>query len=304
MKRLTIIAMFSLVFGHVFSQVVTGPHYNNFEISENLDITIDTSLVDNIWEIGQPNKTLFDAAFSAPLAIITDTIANYPNNNYSTFQLTIPFGNYDFFPHITMDFRHKLDTDFQEDGGWVEASYDGGNTWANVFTDTIHPTISYVPPSGIYPDTLANGQVAFTGFQNSWYPFEISWDNAGNTLNPSLDSMLVRFVFYSDGNPSSKEGWTLDDIRVLRTGAVIGTQEIQLGSDPEVFPNPATERFFVRQRQGTGQFFITDILGKQVLSGQLQSDNQSVDVNNLKSGIYFVTVLVDNTTWTKEIMKY
>lgn len=84
---------------------------------------------------------------------------------------------------------------------------------------------------------------------------------------------------------------------------ILGSTDIQI-ADFDVYPNPTADRFFVRQQHGTGQFFIRDILGQQVLSGQLQSENQSVDINNLKSGIYFVTAILDNSTLTKEIIKY
>ncbi|MDA3953800.1 MAG: transposase [Bacteroidales bacterium] len=34
-----------------------------------------------IWQIGTPNKTFFDSAYSSPNAIITDTVNYYPINN-------------------------------------------------------------------------------------------------------------------------------------------------------------------------------------------------------------------------------
>jgi len=73
----------------------------------------------------------------------------------------------------------------------------------------------------------------------------------------------------------------------------------------DIYPNPSTNQIFIRQQQTTsGQFFVRDILGKEVLSGSLLSDNQSVDISQLKDGIYVVTVLLDDTTLTKKILKY
>ncbi|MCF8461046.1 MAG: T9SS type A sorting domain-containing protein [Flavobacteriales bacterium] len=76
-------------------------------------------------------------------------------------------------------------------------------------------------------------------------------------------------------------------------------------SNFDIYPNPSTDQIFIRQQQTTsGQFFVRDILGKEVLSGSLLSDNQSVDISKLKDGVYVVTVLLDDTTLTKKILKY
>jgi hypothetical protein len=76
-------------------------------------------------------------------------------------------------------------------------------------------------------------------------------------------------------------------------------------SDFDIYPNPSSSQIFIRQQLASaGRFYVRDILGREVRSGLLQSDNQSVDISELKRGVYFVTVLFDNTTLTKEILKY
>lgn len=84
---------------------------------------------------------------------------------------------------------------------------------------------------------------------------------------------------------------------------ILGSEDIQTAA-LDIYPNPATERFFIRQAHKSGQYSVRDILGKQVLVGQIQSDNQSVDLSGLQSGIYFVTVQLKGTTLTKEIIKH
>ncbi len=51
-----------------------------------LKIQIDTSQQGNIWQIGRPQKILFNLAFSIPNAIVTDTLNTYPINDTSSFQ--------------------------------------------------------------------------------------------------------------------------------------------------------------------------------------------------------------------------
>lgn len=71
-----------------------------------------------------------------------------------------------------------------------------------------------------------------------------------------------------------------------------------------IYPNPVTETLFIQQQGKYGQFYIRDILGHEVLSGSLQSNNQLVDIRELKNGVYFVTVFLENTTLTRKILKY
>ncbi len=91
MKKITLFLFiitltFSLVHGQYGSLIYTDTI--NFETSHNW-VHLDTSITNNIWRIGIPSKTYLDSAYSIPYAIITDTINNYPINNYSYFDIII-----------------------------------------------------------------------------------------------------------------------------------------------------------------------------------------------------------------------
>jgi hypothetical protein len=84
---------------------------------------------------------------------------------------------------------------------------------------------------------------------------------------------------------------------------ILDTKELTR-TDFNIYPNPVTETLFIQQQGQYGQFYIRDILGHEVLSGSLQSNKQSVDISQLKTGIYLVTVILENATLTKKILKY
>ena len=65
-------------------------HVINFDTSYKY-IHIDTS-GQNIWQVGIPQKTYFNSSYSPSRAIVTDTVNDYPVNNYSYFDLYI--GNF------------------------------------------------------------------------------------------------------------------------------------------------------------------------------------------------------------------
>ncbi|MBA3683111.1 MAG: hypothetical protein H0W73_18400 [Bacteroidetes bacterium] len=60
----------------------------NTNPSNSIIVGIQTSST-NIWQIGAPQKTMFNSASTLPKVIITDTINTYPINNVSTFTFAI-----------------------------------------------------------------------------------------------------------------------------------------------------------------------------------------------------------------------
>ena len=63
--------------------------YNN-----SIIIKVDTA-TENIWQIGEPQKVIFDAPSTTPNSIVTDTINNSPINNVSSFTFGVNSSIYD-----------------------------------------------------------------------------------------------------------------------------------------------------------------------------------------------------------------
>ena len=61
-----------------------------------------------------------------------------------------------------------------------------------------------------------------------------------------------------------------------------------------VYPNPTDDVLFVETRHGTSlpdqTYRITNLMGQTVLSGNINADNQQIDVSSLPKGMYFITV--------------
>lgn len=75
--------------------------------------------------------------------------------------------------------------------------------------------------------------------------------------------------------------------------------------DVDIYPNPATEQVFIEQHHlNAGKFLVRDFLGRTVISGSLRSNKHLVDLSELNSGVYFVTVLLNSSTLTQKIVKH
>src|SRR5687768_4104081 len=86
---LTVLLLFS-TFISVRSQWLFTQYFDGADTAyeSSLNISIDTA-AGNIWQIGIPQKVIFDSAATVPNAIVTDTINNYPVNNTSTFTISV-----------------------------------------------------------------------------------------------------------------------------------------------------------------------------------------------------------------------
>lgn len=266
-------------------------------------IAIDTS-AQNIWQIGIPNKIVFNSANSLPNAIVTDTINNYPINNHSYFDLYLGNFNNTWYPYsMFFEFKHKIDSDTLKDGGYITVSYDMGQTWVNIINDSLFwgnsPQFSI---STLYSntDTLFNHEKGFSGTTNGWESVNFGWfvpptKKSGNTI-PG-DTMIIRFNFISDSIDTQKEGWLIDDIRLYAVdmGGKIGSKDNL--KTISVFPNPSSDKMIISLDKSYKdvKFEIYNSLGVCVEKLNYQYTKEIDFKNsNLMNGIYFGRIIFND----------
>jgi hypothetical protein len=83
--------------------------------------------------------------------------------------------------------------------------------------------------------------------------------------------------------------------------------EAALSIDYQVYPNPTSESFAIRQHGNMAQsnydYTVTDLSGKTVLSGHSNSQVTNVDATALQTGIYLVTMTQDGIVSTSKLIK-
>ncbi|UTW66823.1 T9SS type A sorting domain-containing protein [bacterium SCSIO 12643] len=254
----------------------------NFEDSNYLDlIIIDTlSNPNNIWQIGKPQKVLFDSAQTSPNAIITDTVNTYPINDTSSFYLwhTNHLTPYNW-PALL--FNYKIDSDSLYDFGKIEFSTDKGVSWYSL-ADTNLP----------YNLRCSSCKDLFTGNSGSdWLDFGIAfvgWDDYfGYT-----DSILFKFTFYSDGIHNDREGWMIDNI--FTYDYYMDVQESNNVSQINITPNPAQEtiriQFLDPNIRDAQELKIYSITGQLVLHQMTYPPESEINIEMLESGVYMYIV--------------
>jgi hypothetical protein len=266
----------------------------------------------NIWQIGPPQKTIFNQAYTVPNAMVTDIMSPYPVDNHSYFDLCIGAFNNQMYPYdIFIDFRHKYDTDTLQDGGYITVSWDHGETWMNILEDTLSQQFFYVTPSralgpwgntNLYfsSNTLFNGEHGFSGRSGGWVHSCMAWFDlpVKHPADFPPDTMILRFNFISDNIHQNREGWMIDQLRVFSLDLGSGMHEIQ--KTPlivRVAPNPINENPMAMLNKvfDEVEYQLIDQSGRILLHGNPGRCRQfEIKRADLSAGIYLLKVTAGN----------
>jgi hypothetical protein len=154
----------------------------------------------NVWQRGTPGQTTLNAAYTAPNAWMTKLTSNYPDN--STSYLYSPFFDISSVNNAMLKFVHKYKIP-SGDGGSVQYSTDGGQTWILL---------------GFWGDPLGtnwytgqtSGNHYFGGTQSSWL---MSSYNLSAVLASTNNPIQFRFVLTANAS-GNDEGWLIDNFSI------------------------------------------------------------------------------------------
>jgi len=115
---------------------------------------------------------------------------------------------------------------------------------------------------------------------------------------------------YEIGIIDFPEGYILNIISASGDNAyyfdyILSNQEFSI-SNILIFPNPVGDELFISSSNDTEDFSLTiyDIMGKSILTKNYNKGDESINTENLKSGIYFISIkdILGNET-VKKIIK-
>jgi hypothetical protein len=174
------------------------------------------------------------------------------------------------------------------------------------------PAVSTTFPLGMYVEDYAyvsglgdldelNGRYCVTPeYPSGTYAYFISTDNAGTPAYPYI------FATYYYGVISASDLASVGNATIPSTGTtcvttVSGISNVEGVENIKIYPNPASDKIniYVEDNQYT-RISIIDVLGKVVSSANLNYNQESISVDTLESGIYFI-LLSDNAGSSKMI---
>ena len=267
--------------------------------TNSLYIKIDTA-ASNIWQVGKPQKIIFDSAATLPNALVTDTINFYPNNNISRFTFNVPL--YGPWGILGIQWKQKLDMDDGFDGGMVEFSIDTGATWQSAFNNpSVYNFFGYPSPDF---DTLVSGEYAFSGTDSLWRDVWLCYDLS--FLTTWVDTIRVRYTFISDSINTNKEGWMIDNMNAHVTMLHPVKEETKVDYF-NVYPNP-TKNIVNIELQRLNEYHIIENMQLINAEGKLMQEWNKIptrywiDVNKYPNGMYYLKIKSNLKSKTIPIM--
>jgi hypothetical protein len=269
--------------------------WENITFEESTPYITILPLPQNTWQIGKPQKSFFDSAYTTPFAIVTDTVNPYPASNFSSFELTVinPYP-----ASCLVDFRHKYDSDPYHDGGYITVSWDNGSSWHNIITDWTGP-YGYFPANPGCPwlgnenqsnSILFNGEPGFSGHSAGWEYTCMAWYTPIVSRNTEDYGMRLRFNFISDTSQQNMEGWLIDNIRVFSIDMGQGIRDFLAGSTLSWFyPNPVinSAAFTMNRTYSNVHYELSDSHGSVVRKVNLGNCSEfTFKPGDLPPGIY------------------
>ncbi len=259
------------------------------------DLVIDSIYPNGLWQMGTPDKAVFDSVYTAPNALVTDTILPYPAGltGYAEFHILVHF----FGEGIFLQFLHRLDIDEGEAAGWVEY-------WDPVFTNgwvRIGPGQPWAS-SGIglggMVGTVTDTGVVFNQPFLDWEHSELSLECLGvffdlEARGGGADTMRFRFAFTSTANTTGRDGWMIDDVQTYNMGCS-GSIEDAATTRIGISPVPADEHVRLDVLQGGQDILSLDVLGTDgsLIRREpwLGLSTQTIHTSDLANGAYGLIV--------------
>lgn len=249
-------------------------------------------------------------------------------NNFvsGAFQANIMAGGYDANRGNAVNITIVNNTTYQGTGGEIALQYNCNNI-------VVKNNVFYAKSNQAYLQNWGSNNLNVSVNNNIYYGESTSspgdWtDTNAKYVNPQLmngaTNMHVGLTSpainagidlgnNSNGTPISG---TLDidnAARIVGNRIDIGADEYEMPNlivqNPDkyeivIYPNPAKNSIIISMPQIGKQSTITicNIMGKELISQQIKTNETHIDINNLTSGVYFVKLIVDNTIEVQKIL--
>lgn len=287
MKNILTIILCSFIIHFTYSQ----NYYEEIQFDTGViyfDLLADTQ---HIWQVGPPQKSILDSAFTKPNVLITDTILPYSNNIKTYTDLFIL--NYCW--GINLNFKYKIDSEKYRDGLKMEMSYDHTN-WFNVaYRDSFHYE-NFNNSIMFNNDSLYTGEPGITGSDSLWHKFNLEAIFYLPVLKSitslgRIDSLWFRFTFMSDSF-NTGEGFMLDSFSIVKyCGGNIRDLE---NNSISIYPNPAQNILHIENE--LNQYYDAKIYNaqsgilKQMVINRTDTD---IDIADYPKGLYMLQLIDD-----------
>lgn len=225
-------------------QILAVPYFDDFEGPQ---VFAAENTYTPSWELGTPLAPLITNAFSGTNAWEVNLNGPYQNNSNEI--LYSPYFDFSTATDVELRFQQWYNCDNYSDGGRIDYSTDGGNTWTVLGTQFDTNGVSWYNQAYLGSSTLPG----WSGTGGSYFQSRYDLSMFDNYPTP----VQFRFVFAADGyNFAQVDGWAIDNFE-LYMDVNAGTNTIKFGNVSEL-PLPGSN--FVKVNiQNNGTMPLTQV---------------------------------------------
>jgi hypothetical protein len=305
MKKTLLIIISLVSFSKMNAQQVNSSL--GFEKNETNNTIKITDLTGD-WQIGKPQKNIFNAAKTGLGVVVTDTTKSYSADKLS--QLTVLFRPIIGNNRIVIDFDQRVDINDNVDSTKVELSFDKGSNWFNMSQTQqfLRCQVGDLSYSGFNQQgTNSANTTSNTNWTNErleiYLIMLLRVEDCPFKQQYFLDSLMMRFSFYSNTSQPTKDGWMIDNLRI-QSDFVGGIEKLENQNEAlSLAPNPSTNDVVKLQSMNSDlsvRGWILENMNGTILKNQ--SNSNEIETFDLEKGVYIVKIETTNGWFNKKLI--
>jgi len=227
------------------------------------------------------------ATFQSPSSSITDSPnGNYTNNENTSIQISESI-DLSEAGAASISFYTRYDIETNWDYVQIEISRDNGITWEAQCTNLTTTGNS----------NQAEGEPLYEGILLDWTFEEID-------LSEYLgDTITARFQLVTD-TAVTRDGFYFDDLQInVINEELLNLNDLSSNKLFSLYPNPVQNNLSIQSQIENYEVEVFSILGQKVLQLTNQSNNSSINMEGLDTGIYFITLSNAQNVNTFKVIK-
>lgn len=137
-----------------------------------------------------------------------------------------------------------------------------------------------------------------SGASSARWEFGDGSSDTGSAVTHAYQANGTYTVWQFVENPCGKRDSTTAIVNVNG----IGTPELGMNLEPQIFPNPAQEQIIVDQLLSQTLLTIYDVQGRKVYAPTLHHKRAHIDISNLTEGVYFIQLQRGGAVFMKKLV--
>lgn len=262
-------------------------------------LQLDSVYPAGCWQVGTPAKPVFTSAFSPGKALVTDTLLPHPTNTTCYAEYTLLATDFNYVGR-TIQYKQWLHMDTTSQASvevydpWLMAWRRFGATWDEWAVGLPNDGTGY----------------AWTGSTGAWEDvwlespcIGVFWNEGEKDAEWYDPLMRVRFVFESQGNPDSLDGWMIDNVRAS-VSLCSGSVQDDVTASPSLFPLPANDEVNVLAPfTGPYSVEIIETRGAVVrLHTGTGGGTTTFNIGSLNNGVYLARITTATSVTTHRLV--